>query len=67
MGDRIDARRPGLSEATRVKRWRRSQLLALGFHPSDATALTKAPVDLSEVRRLLASGCPHDVVRRILL
>jgi hypothetical protein len=67
MGDRIDARRSGLPEATKVKRWRRSQLLALGFRPGDASALTKAPVDLGEVRRLLEAGCPHEVVRRILL
>ena len=67
MGDRIEVRRSGLPEATRVRRWRRAQLLALGFTASDANALTKAPVDLGEVRRLIAVGCPHEVVRRILL
>jgi hypothetical protein len=67
MGDRIELRRSGLPEATRVRRWRRTQLLALGFTASDANALTKAPVDLGEVRRLVAAGCPHEVVRRILL
>jgi hypothetical protein len=67
MGDRIEVQRPGLPEATRVRRWRRAQLLALGFSASDANALTKAPVDLGEVRRLVAAGCPHEVVRRILL
>jgi hypothetical protein len=67
MGDRVEVKRSGLPEATRVRRWRRSQLLALGFSASDASELTKAPVDLGEVRRLVAAGCPHEVVRRILL
>lgn len=67
MGDRVEVRRSGLPETTRVRRWRRSQFLALGFSVSDAAALTKAPVDLGEVRRLVAAGCPHEVVRRIVL
>jgi hypothetical protein len=67
MGDRIEVRRSGLPEATRVRRWRRSQLLALGFSKGDASELTKAPVDLGEVRRLVAAGCPHEIVRRIVL
>jgi len=67
MGDRVEVRRSGLPEATRVRRWRKSQFLALGFSASDANALTKAPVDLGEVRRLVAAGCPHEVARRIVL
>jgi hypothetical protein len=67
MGDRVEARRKGLPEAARVRRWRKSQFIALGFSPSDANALTKAPVDLGQVRKLVASGCPHDVARRIVL
>jgi len=31
MGDRVGLRRSGLPEATRVRRWRRSQLLAPGL------------------------------------
>jgi hypothetical protein len=67
MGDRVEVPRTELSEATRVRRWRRSQLLALGFSKSDASELTKAQVDLGEVRRLVAAGCPHEIVRRIVL
>jgi hypothetical protein len=67
MGDRVEARRKGLPEAARVRRWRKSQFMALGFSLTDANALTKAPVDLGEVRKLVASGCPHDVARRIVL
>ena len=67
MGERAEAKRSGLPEETRVRRWRRSQFIALGFNASDASALTKAPVDLAEVRRLVAAGCPHEVARRIVL
>jgi hypothetical protein len=67
MGDRVEVPRSGIPEATRVRRWRRSQFLALGFSGSDASMLTKARVDLGEVRRLVAAGCPHEVVRRIVL
>jgi hypothetical protein len=67
MGDGVELRCSGLPEAARVRRWRKSQFIALGFNSSDANALTKAPVDLGEVRRLVAAGCPHDVARRIVL
>jgi hypothetical protein len=67
MGERAETTRTGLPEETRVRRWRRSQFIALGFSASDAAALTKAPVDLAEVRRLVAAGCPHEVARRIVL
>jgi hypothetical protein len=55
------------AEETSVRRWRRAQFLALGFTPKEAEALTKAPVDLGLVRNLVASGCPLETVRRIVL
>jgi hypothetical protein len=55
------------AEETSVLRWRRAQFLALGFTPKEAEALTKAPVDLGLVRNLVASGCPLETVRRIVL
>jgi hypothetical protein len=55
------------TEDTAVRRWRRAQLLGLGFTPKEAEALTKAPVDLGLVRNLVASGCPLETVRRIVL
>jgi hypothetical protein len=67
MGDRVAPKRSELPEQARVRRWRKSQFIALGFSATDAVALTKAPVDLSEVRKLVAAGCPHDVARRIVL
>jgi hypothetical protein len=54
-------------EETAVRRWRRAQFLGLGFTPKEAEALTKAPVDLGLVRSLVASGCPLETVRRIVL
>jgi hypothetical protein len=41
--------------------------MALGFNARDASALTKATVDLGEARRLVEAGCPPEVARRILL
>jgi hypothetical protein len=67
MGERVAANRDGLPEATRVRRWRRSQFIALGFSPTEASLLTKAAVDLGEMRRLVASGCPLETARRIVL
>jgi hypothetical protein len=61
----VKKRKP--AEETSVRRWRRAQFLALGFTPKEAEALTKAPVDLGLVRNLVASGCPLETVRRIVL
>lgn len=54
-------------ERTAVKRWRRNQFLALGFTPREADVLTKAPVDVTLVRKLVAADCPLETVRRIVL
>jgi hypothetical protein len=67
MGERVDVTRTGVPEAARVRRWRKSQFIAMGFSTRDANVLTRAPVDLAEVRRLVEAGCPHDVARRIVL
>jgi hypothetical protein len=67
MGEQVGAKGAEIPEQTVVRRWRRSQLVGLGFSAADASALTKAPVDLGEVRRLVAAGCPPEVIRRILL
>jgi hypothetical protein len=56
-----------LPEDELVRRWRRGQFLALGFTPREAAALTRARVDLGEVRRLVALGCPLETARRIVL
>jgi hypothetical protein len=50
-----------------VRRWRREQFLAMGFAPVEARRLTTRAVDLGDMRRLLAAGCPPETARRILL
>ena len=62
----VKKRKP-LAEETSVRRWRRAQFLGLGFTPKEAETLTKAPVDLGLVRNLVASGCPLETIRRIVL
>ena len=56
-----------LAEKTVVRQWRRKQFLALGFTPNEAETLTRAPVDVGQVRHLVAVGCPLDLVPRIVL
>jgi hypothetical protein len=67
MGQRVGPNRNGLPEEEVVRRWRRLQFLALGFTPREAALMTKASVDLGEVRRLVARGCPLETARRIVL
>ncbi|HSK16779.1 MAG TPA: hypothetical protein VK915_11500 [Gaiellaceae bacterium] len=62
-----ERRKKVLAEETAVRRWRRGQFLALGFAPPEAEALTKAPVDLALVRKLVSAGCPLETVWRIVL
>jgi hypothetical protein len=50
-----------------VRRWRRQQLLGMGFSLVDSRALSESPVELGAVRELLARGCPHETARRILI
>jgi hypothetical protein len=49
-----------------VRRWRRQQLLGMGFSLADSRALSESPVELGVARELLARGCPHETARRIL-
>lgn len=68
MGDQDTENRPTrVTERSAVRCWRRTQFLALGFTPREAEALTKAPVDVALVRRLVAADCPLETVRRIVL
>jgi hypothetical protein len=68
MSEQEAPKRPAQGvERTAVKRWRRKQFLALGFTPKDAEVLTKAPVDVALVRKLVAADCPLETVRRIVL
>jgi hypothetical protein len=67
MSDSVEQGRLVPSEEAQIRRWRRAQFLALGFSLSEAQALTRASVDLGQVRTLIASGCPPETARRIVL
>ena len=67
MSESAEQERHVLSEEARILRWRRAQFLALGFTLREAQALTRAPVDLGQMRTLIGSGCPPETARRIVL
>jgi hypothetical protein len=55
-------------DEVRVREWRREQFRQLGFDGLDVELLADSQhVDLGDVRRLLARGCRHDVLLRIVL
>jgi hypothetical protein len=56
-----------VDEQTMIRRWRRRQFLRLGFSLNQAQRLTNAAVDLDQMRKLIAAGCPHEIAQRILL
>jgi hypothetical protein len=67
MSESAEQEQPVLTEEARILRWRRAQFVALGFTLGEAQVLTKAPVDLGQMRALIGSGCPPDIARRIVL
>jgi hypothetical protein len=67
MSENTEAERSALTEEARIRRWRRAQFLALGFSLREAQVLTKAPVDLGQMRSLIGAGCPPETARRIVL
>ncbi|MFN2471158.1 MAG: hypothetical protein ABR583_09260 [Gaiellaceae bacterium] len=52
---------------TAVRTWRFEQFVRLGFNPAASSTLAESRVDLSQVRKLIASGCPPETASRILL
>jgi len=66
MSQKVDYREIE-GEDVRIRRWRRAQFMSLGFSLREACQLTFAPVDLGQMRKLIASGCPHETAQRILL
>jgi hypothetical protein len=68
MEKEVEERKRGRpDEDARVRRWRREQFLAMGFAPVEARRLTALAIDLGDMRRLIAAGCPLETARRILL
>ena len=52
---------------TAVRTWRFEQFVRLGFTTDLSSALAQSRVDLSQVRRLIQSGCPPETASRIVL
>ncbi len=50
-----------------VRTWRFQQFVRLGFSREESNTLASSRVDLSQVRKLIASGCPPETASRILL
>jgi hypothetical protein len=67
MSENAEQERAVLSEEAQIFRWRRAQFVALGFSLREAQALTKAPVDLGLMRKLIGAGCPPETARRIVV
>ena len=67
MEQSVETSRKVLSEERAVRRWRRAQFLGMGFTPREADDLSRAAVDLGDVRKLVSCGCPLETVRRIVL
>ena len=65
MGYDDEQRRRELDVAVRT--WRFEQFVRLGFSPEISSSLADSRIDLSQVRKLIASGCPPDMASRILL
>jgi hypothetical protein len=59
--------RPARAGDEEVRRWRRQQLLSMGFSLLDSRAVSESPAELAAVRDLLARGCPPGTARRILV
>ena len=60
-----DREREDLESAVRT--WRFEQFIRLGFTTELSSTLAQSRVDLSQVRRLIQSGCPPETASRIVL
>jgi hypothetical protein len=67
MSKQVHLDKDPVDEQTMIRRWRRRQFLRLGFSLTQAQRLTNASVDLDQMRKLIAAGCPHEIAQRILL
>jgi hypothetical protein len=55
----------GFDDELGLLRWRTERLVALGYDFGHATVLAFTPVDLHELERLIAQGCPPATAARI--
>ena len=63
----IDGDREREDLETVVRSWRFEQSVRLGFNTELSSRLAASRVDLSQVRRLIQSGCPPETASRIVL
>jgi hypothetical protein len=63
----IDGDREREDLETVVRSWRFEQFVRLGFNTELSSTLAASRVDLSQVRRLIQSGCPPETASRIVL
>lgn len=63
VNDDIDLRR--LDDELSVLRWRTERLMALGYEFGHAALLACSEVDIHELERLIARGCPLGMAARI--
>jgi len=54
-----------LDDDLRLLRWRTEYLIALGFALREAAFLAVSRVDIHELERLIARGCPPETAVRI--
>ena len=63
--DRTGAERRRLDEVLAVVDWRVTRLRALGYGVRDAAHLALTPIDVHDLERLIAKGCPPETAVRI--
>jgi hypothetical protein len=63
--DLRDADWARLDDELEITRWRTERLLALGFSLREAAFLALTEVDVHELERLIAAGCPRETAVRI--
>jgi len=62
--DILDIRR-WLDDELSVLRWRTERLRSLGYEPPGAARLASSHIDIHELERLIAKGCPTNTAVRI--
>lgn len=60
-----EADRGRLDEELRLTSWRTERLVALGYPLRRAFSLATSRVDIHELERLIARGCPPETATRI--
>lgn len=54
-------------EQKQMLKWRRRCAVEAGMSPLEARMFAESDIDLEELRRLVKTGCPAEMIGRILL